>query len=101
MLISALWWSPLAPTELEDFEVEVKASGETVRAGQPFNITCVSPAGLNFHQQWLHPKKQASPFPVCLCVFFLFQFSLLSAFSSPLFPSTPCHISMSFPPQQH
>ncbi|XP_037627127.1 platelet-derived growth factor receptor alpha [Sebastes umbrosus] len=48
-----------APSELEDFDVEVKASGETVRAGQPFNITCVSPAGLNFHQQWLHPKKQA------------------------------------------
>ncbi|XP_054458592.1 platelet-derived growth factor receptor alpha [Anoplopoma fimbria] len=43
----------------EDFDVKVKASVETVRAGQPFNITCVAPTGLNFHQQWLHPKKQA------------------------------------------
>ncbi|KAK9518941.1 hypothetical protein VZT92_021706 [Zoarces viviparus] len=48
--------APLAP---EDFDVEVKASGETVRAGQPFNVTCVAPTGFNFHQQWLHPKKQA------------------------------------------
>ncbi|XP_075943395.1 platelet-derived growth factor receptor alpha [Anarhichas minor] len=48
-----------APEEVEDFDVEVKASGETVRAGQPFNVTCVAPTGFNFHQQWLHPKKQA------------------------------------------
>ncbi|KAF1386141.1 hypothetical protein PFLUV_G00115080 [Perca fluviatilis] len=48
-----------APADTEDFDVEVKASGETVRAGQPFNVTCVAPPGLGFQQQWLHPKKQA------------------------------------------
>lgn len=48
-----------APAAVEDFTVEVKASEESVRAGQPFNITCVAPAGLGFQQQWLHPKKQA------------------------------------------
>ncbi|XP_069555354.1 platelet-derived growth factor receptor alpha [Brachyistius frenatus] len=45
--------------EVEDFRVEVKASEETVRAGQPFNVTCVAPSGSGFQQQWLHPKKQA------------------------------------------
>ncbi|CAK6956108.1 platelet-derived growth factor receptor alpha [Scomber scombrus] len=45
--------------EVEDFDVDVKASEETVRAGQPFNITCTAPAGLGFQQQWLHLKKQA------------------------------------------
>ncbi|XP_053286553.1 platelet-derived growth factor receptor alpha [Pleuronectes platessa] len=48
-----------APADMEDFTVEVKASEESVRAGQPFNITCIAPAGLGFQQQWLHPKKQA------------------------------------------
>ncbi|KAM3620154.1 uncharacterized protein V6R79_018966 [Siganus canaliculatus] len=43
----------------KDFDVEVKASEEMVRAGQPFDITCVAPAGPGFQQQWLHPKKQA------------------------------------------
>ncbi|KAK2907583.1 platelet-derived growth factor receptor alpha [Channa argus] len=47
------------PAQMEDFSVEVKASEKTVRAGQPFNITCVAPAGLGFQQQWLHPKIQA------------------------------------------
>ncbi|XP_040896819.1 platelet-derived growth factor receptor alpha [Toxotes jaculatrix] len=49
----------VAPVDMEDFDVEVKASEENVRAGQPFNITCAAPAGLGFRQQWLHPKKQA------------------------------------------
>ncbi|XP_041791097.1 platelet-derived growth factor receptor alpha [Chelmon rostratus] len=48
-----------APADTEDFDVEVKASEETVRAGQPFNVTCGAPAGLGLRQQWLHPKKQA------------------------------------------
>lgn len=58
---------PLDLSEIEDFDVEVRASEETVRAGQPFNITCVTPTGLGFLQQWLHPKKQArcNPFPFC------------------------------------
>lgn len=47
------------PVEIKDFNVKVKASEETVKAGLPFNITCVAPAGPNFQQQWLHPKKQA------------------------------------------
>ncbi|XP_058495284.1 platelet-derived growth factor receptor alpha isoform X2 [Solea solea] len=47
------------PEEMDDFNVEVKASEESVRAGQPFNITCMAPTGLGFQQQWLHPKKQA------------------------------------------
>ncbi|KAF7653152.1 hypothetical protein LDENG_00086480 [Lucifuga dentata] len=45
--------------EVEDFHVEVKASEETLRAGQPVNITCIAPTGLAFLQQWLHPRKQA------------------------------------------
>lgn len=45
--------------EKEDFDVEVKVSEETVRAGKPFNVTCVAPTGLGFQQQWLHLKKQA------------------------------------------
>ncbi|XP_056234026.1 platelet-derived growth factor receptor alpha [Seriola aureovittata] len=48
-----------APAKQEDFGVEVKASEESVRAGQPLNITCVAPTGPGFQQQWLHPKKQA------------------------------------------
>lgn len=50
---------PLDSVEVEDFDVDVRASEETVRAGQPFSITCTVPAGLDFKQQWLHPKKQA------------------------------------------
>ncbi|KAM9848951.1 platelet-derived growth factor receptor alpha [Aulostomus maculatus] len=45
--------------EVRDFEVEVKASEDTVRAGLPFSIICIASGGLEFQQQWLHPKKQA------------------------------------------
>ncbi|XP_016886800.1 platelet-derived growth factor receptor alpha isoform X3 [Cynoglossus semilaevis] len=48
-----------APEEMEDFSVEVKASDENVRVGQPFFIICMAPTGPTFQQQWLHPKKQA------------------------------------------
>ncbi|KAM8873655.1 platelet-derived growth factor receptor alpha isoform 2-T2 [Spinachia spinachia] len=48
-----------ASKEVEDFDVEVKASVEMVRAGERFNVTCAAPPGPNFQQQWLHPKKQA------------------------------------------
>lgn len=44
---------------VDDFSVEVEASEETVRAGQPFNVTCVAPIGRSLQQQWLHPKIQA------------------------------------------
>lgn len=47
------------PIKVDDFEVEILASEETVRAGQPFSITCIVPAGSDFQQQWLHLKKQA------------------------------------------
>lgn len=39
--------------------MDVRASEETVRAGQPFNVTCTGPPGPGFQQQWLHPKSQA------------------------------------------
>ncbi|KAJ8368411.1 hypothetical protein SKAU_G00084390 [Synaphobranchus kaupii] len=45
-------------TESTDFQVDVRASRVSVRAGEPFNITCVAPAGSIYDQQWLHPGKQ-------------------------------------------
>lgn len=86
---------PLAPAVTEDFDVEVKASEETVRAGQPFNVTCVSPTGLGFQQQWLHPKKQArcNPFPVCVCLNFSSVSSVVSSMISFSFPAyLPCFL---------
>lgn len=50
---------PMEGKDFEDSDMEVIASEETLRAGQPFNITCIVPSGLDFQQQWLHPKKQA------------------------------------------
>ncbi|MED6292932.1 hypothetical protein CHARACLAT_005637 [Characodon lateralis] len=47
------------PQEVNDFEVEVKASKETVRVRQPFSVSCISPFGPAFHQQWIHLKTQA------------------------------------------
>ncbi|KAL1022590.1 hypothetical protein UPYG_G00029630 [Umbra pygmaea] len=49
----------LGHTEIEDIHVEVKASAEGVRLGEPFNITCIAPLGPSYQQQWLHPRKQA------------------------------------------
>lgn len=51
---------PLEAEEVEDFDVEVKASEETVRAGQPLNISCIAPSGSDYHQYWLHSKKQVN-----------------------------------------
>ncbi|XP_037554264.1 platelet-derived growth factor receptor alpha [Nematolebias whitei] len=45
--------------EVEDFDVEVKASEETMRAGQPLNISCIAPSGSDYRQYWLHSKNQA------------------------------------------
>ncbi|KAJ3600139.1 hypothetical protein NHX12_034089 [Muraenolepis orangiensis] len=45
--------------EREDFHVEVRASEEAVRAGQPFTITCEVPEGPVYLQNWLHPRRQA------------------------------------------
>ncbi len=58
---------PPGPVGMEDFDVEVKASEEMVRAGQPFNVYCIAPTGLGFQQQWLHPKKQARCNPFLYC----------------------------------
>uniref|UniRef100_A0A8C6UJD5 Platelet-derived growth factor receptor alpha n=1 Tax=Neogobius melanostomus TaxID=47308 RepID=A0A8C6UJD5_9GOBI len=44
---------------LDDLKLEVKASEETLTAGQSLNITCTVQGGLFLHQLWLHPKKQA------------------------------------------
>ncbi|XP_063057400.1 platelet-derived growth factor receptor alpha isoform X2 [Engraulis encrasicolus] len=43
----------------QDFTVTLKASEETVMAGDAFNITCTAPLGPQYQQQWLHPRKQA------------------------------------------
>lgn len=81
----------LVPAEMVDFDVEVKASEETVRAGQPFNVTCVAPSGLGFQQQWLHPKTQARCKTFLLLHVFIYKrLQLLSRLA--LFPSTACHI---------
>ncbi|KAM4575089.1 platelet-derived growth factor receptor alpha [Fundulus diaphanus] len=45
--------------EENDFEVEVVASEETMRVGQPLNISCIRPLGQLYHQQWIYLKKQA------------------------------------------
>ncbi|XP_030228589.1 platelet-derived growth factor receptor alpha isoform X2 [Gadus morhua] len=50
----------LKEEESEDFHVEVIASEEAVRAGQPFNITCLAPEGPLYVQNWLHPTRQAA-----------------------------------------
>ncbi|XP_028300005.1 platelet-derived growth factor receptor alpha isoform X2 [Gouania willdenowi] len=48
------------PDQMKDFDVQVKASEESVRAGHTFNITCTAPSGSSYQQQWVHAKKQAS-----------------------------------------
>lgn len=104
LLINALAGPSLDPMEGKDFEdsdMEVIASEETLRAGQPFNITCIVPSGLDFQQQWLHPKKQArcSHFPLCFPI--LIKFSLLYSLSH--LSTSSCSVSfypVSFPSQQ-
>lgn len=44
---------------LDDLKLEVKASEETLTAGQSLNITCSVQGSKFLHQLWLHPKKQA------------------------------------------
>ncbi|KAG9330015.1 hypothetical protein JZ751_027623 [Albula glossodonta] len=45
--------------ESSDFHVDVRASHVSVRAGDPFNISCLAPTGPFYEQQWSHPRKQA------------------------------------------
>ncbi|MEQ2208187.1 hypothetical protein XENOCAPTIV_012877 [Xenoophorus captivus] len=67
------------PQEVNDFEVEVKASKETVRVRQPFNVSCISPFGPAFHQQWIHLKTQArcSHFLLFICIPVISNWSFL------------------------
>lgn len=79
-----------APAETEDFDVDVKASEESVRAGQPFNVTCTGPPGPGFQQQWLHPKSQAR----CEAL----GFGFLGLAPRPSCPVTSgCHVGVSLP----
>ncbi|XP_036409962.1 platelet-derived growth factor receptor alpha isoform X1 [Megalops cyprinoides] len=45
--------------ESADFHMDLRASSASVRAGETLSVTCVAPAGQIYHQQWLHPRKQA------------------------------------------
>ncbi|KAL2089879.1 hypothetical protein ACEWY4_014567 [Coilia grayii] len=47
------------PVVKQDFLVTLRASEETVMAGDAFTITCTAPLGPEYQQQWLHPRKQA------------------------------------------
>ncbi|XP_051501293.1 platelet-derived growth factor receptor alpha isoform X2 [Myxocyprinus asiaticus] len=45
--------------ELKDFSIELRATMEDLKEGDAFNLTCETPPGHAFRQQWLHPQKQA------------------------------------------
>ncbi|XP_051951302.1 platelet-derived growth factor receptor alpha [Xyrauchen texanus] len=45
--------------ELKDFSIELRATVEDLKEGDAFNLTCETPPGHAFRQQWLHPQKQA------------------------------------------
>lgn len=86
---------PAAPAETEDFGVDVEASEETVRAGQPFNVTCTGPPGPGFQQQWLHPKSQARPLDFFQGNFWVWLLCRLAPFLTSV-----CHVSVSLPSRQ-
>ncbi|XP_016427418.1 platelet-derived growth factor receptor alpha-like [Sinocyclocheilus rhinocerous] len=45
--------------EEKSFNIKLSASMEDVKEGDAVNLTCETPPGKAFHQQWLHPQKQA------------------------------------------
>lgn len=45
--------------EQQGFSIQLRASMEDVKEGDAVNLTCETPSGEAFHQQWLHPQKQA------------------------------------------
>ncbi|XP_077076669.1 platelet-derived growth factor receptor alpha [Siphateles boraxobius] len=45
--------------EQQGFSIQLRASMEYVKEGDAVNLTCETPPGKAFHQQWLHPRKQA------------------------------------------
>ncbi|XP_057209767.1 platelet-derived growth factor receptor alpha isoform X2 [Triplophysa rosa] len=42
-----------------DLSIHLSASMEVLTEGDAFNLTCETPPGEAFHQQWLHPLEQA------------------------------------------
>lgn len=47
--------------EEKSFNIKLSASMEDVKEGEALNLTCETPPGKDFHQQWLHPQNQARP----------------------------------------
>ncbi len=47
--------------EDKSFNIKLSASMEDVKEGDAVNLTCETPPGKDFHQQWLHPQNQARP----------------------------------------
>ncbi|KAK9956390.1 hypothetical protein ABG768_014126 [Culter alburnus] len=45
--------------EAQGFYIQLRASMEDVKEGDAVNLTCETPPGKVFRQQWLHPQKQA------------------------------------------
>uniref|UniRef100_A0A8C2D9S9 Platelet-derived growth factor receptor alpha n=1 Tax=Cyprinus carpio TaxID=7962 RepID=A0A8C2D9S9_CYPCA len=45
--------------EEKSFNIKLSASMEDVKEGDAVSLTCETPPGKAFHQQWLHPQKQA------------------------------------------
>ncbi|XP_016143980.1 platelet-derived growth factor receptor alpha [Sinocyclocheilus grahami] len=43
----------------KSFSIQLRASMVDVKEGDAVNLTCETPPGKAFHQQWLHPQKQA------------------------------------------
>lgn len=48
----------------QDFYIELRASMDDVKEGDAVNLTCETPPGNVFRQQWLHPQIQARTFSV-------------------------------------
>ncbi|KAL1254660.1 hypothetical protein QQF64_016889, partial [Cirrhinus molitorella] len=45
--------------EEKSFNIQLRASMEDMKEGDAVNLTCETPPGKVFRQQWLHPRKQA------------------------------------------
>ncbi len=55
--------------EDKSFNIKLSASMEDVKEGDAVNLTCETPPGKDFHQQWLHPQIQARPSSVSVLLF--------------------------------
>ncbi|KAI2651924.1 Platelet-derived growth factor receptor alpha [Labeo rohita] len=54
---------------VKSFNIQLRASTEDLKEGDAVNLTCETPPVNIFHQQWLHPQKQARPSSVfCFCL---------------------------------